>query len=106
MPTAIEDLLHPFLGKYLGAPEWLKSSAGRAYRRLPQGVRLGAGYERFREELEGNASPGPTRSLESTLAWALETVPAYTAYRALARGGRDPPEVLAQPSATRQNGLQ
>ena len=28
---AIEDLLHPFLGHYLGAPGWLKASAGRAY---------------------------------------------------------------------------
>jgi phenylacetate-CoA ligase len=96
MPTAIEDLLHPFLGRYLGAPDWLKSSAGHAYRRLPQGLRLGAGYERFREQLDGACAQGPMRSLESTLSWALETVPAYTAYRALARGGHDPREVLAQ----------
>src|SRR6476659_1282690 len=95
MPTAIEDLLHPFLGRYLGAPDWVKASAGRAYRQLPQGLRLGAGYERFREQLEGGAAHGPTRALESTLAWALETVPAYTAYRSLARGDRDPHEVLA-----------
>jgi phenylacetate-CoA ligase len=96
VPTAIEDLLHPFLGRYLGAPGWLKDSAGRAYRRLPHGLRLGAGYERFREQLASDSAPAPTRSLESTLTWALETVPAYTAYRALARGGRDPREVLAQ----------
>ena len=28
----IEDVLHPLLGRYLQAPDWVKSSAGRAYR--------------------------------------------------------------------------
>ena len=26
---AIEDILHPLLGRYLGSPAWLKASAGR-----------------------------------------------------------------------------
>ena len=93
---AIEDLLHPYLGRYLGAPDWLKASAGQAYRRLPHALRLGGEYGRFTAQIDGAAAPGPTQKLEAALAWALETVPAYAPYRALARGGRDPREVLAQ----------
>ena len=36
---ALEDLLHPYLGKYLGAPGWLKACAGRAYSVLPVAAR-------------------------------------------------------------------
>jgi phenylacetate-CoA ligase len=93
---AIEDWLHPFLGKYLNAPEWLKASAGRAYRTLPQGVRLGPEYGRFVEQIDGAGTPGPTQKLEATLQWALESVPAYAQFKSLARGGRDPREVLEQ----------
>ena len=92
---AFEDLLHPFLGRYLSAPDWIKAPAGRAYRTLPQALRLGGAYASFRAQAAGGAEPGPTAKLEATLAWALETVPAYAPYRALARGGRDPREILA-----------
>jgi hypothetical protein len=44
--TAIEDILHPLLGRYLSAPDWVKASAGRAYRCLPESVRLGTAFER------------------------------------------------------------
>lgn len=94
-PPAIEDLLHPYLGRYLDAPDWLKASAGSAYRKLPASVRLGGAYERFRAEVAGASDTGPTRKLEAALAWALETVPAYAPFKALAKGGRDPREVLA-----------
>jgi phenylacetate-CoA ligase len=93
---ALEDWLHPFLGTYLNAPEWLKASAGDAYRRLPQSVRLGAEYGRFVEQIEARAAPGPMQKLDAALRWALETVPAYAKHKALARGGRDPREVLEQ----------
>ena len=36
---ALEDLLHPWLGKYLEAPAWLKAAAGNAYGLLPTKVR-------------------------------------------------------------------
>lgn len=94
--VALEDLLHPFLGRYLSAPDWLKSSAGRAYRALPEAVRMGGAYGEFRSQLaaaEGGA--GPMARLDATLKWALETVPAYAAHRAAARGISDPRELLA-----------
>ena len=64
----------------ISAPDWLKASAGRAYRQLPQGLRLGAGYEMLPRAAEGWPRRG---ARSSTLAWALETVPAYSEYRAL-----------------------
>lgn len=92
---AFEDILHPLLGHYISAPDWIKSSAGRAYRALPESVRLGSAYETFRAEVAGEAGIGPMAKLAATLDWALETVPAYAPYRALARGGRDPRDILA-----------
>jgi phenylacetate-CoA ligase len=93
--TAIEDMLHPLLGRYLSAPGWVKASAGRAYRLLPESVRLGGAYDEFRALVAGEGGPGPMARLESALAWAIETVPAYAKHRALLGGGRDPREILA-----------
>ena len=56
---AIEDLLHPYLGKYLESPGWLKASAGRAYSMLPTGVRLGRAYGRFRGQGAAPARASP-----------------------------------------------
>jgi phenylacetate-CoA ligase len=96
---AIEDLLHPYLGKYLEAPGWLKASAGRAYSWLPPRVRLGSAYERFCDELaEGDSAAANSRlalkKLDATLRWALDTVPAYRRFRGLAGARRDPRELL------------
>jgi phenylacetate-CoA ligase len=94
---AIEDLLHPFLGHYLGAPGWLKASAGRAYGWLPPRVRLGGAYERFRGQIVArDAESQALRKLDATLRWALETVPAFEHFRGLLAGARDPRDVLAQ----------
>ncbi len=94
---ALEDLLHPYLGRYLGAPGWLKASAGRAYSLLPPSVRLGAAYGRFASQVGARTSAaGADAKLEDTLAWALDTVPAYDTFRALARSGCAPREMLAQ----------
>src|SRR5687767_8442194 len=62
--VALEDLLHPFLGRYLSAPEWLKSSAGRAYRALPEAVRMGGAYGEFRSQLAADGGPGPMARLD------------------------------------------
>ena len=96
---AIEDLLHPLLGRYLGSPAWLKASAGRAYSMLPARVRLGGAYETFRRQIadtEGTAAAAQLglRKLEATLRCALETVPAYQRHRGLLFGRRDPREIL------------
>ena len=93
---ALEDLLHPYLGKYLGAPGWLKASAGRAYSLLPERVRLGSDYPRFRAEA-GAAEQARDASdrLGAALEWALGTVPAYESWRHVLAGARTPQEALA-----------
>ncbi|HSJ96465.1 MAG TPA: hypothetical protein VLC53_05305, partial [Myxococcota bacterium] len=98
MPSsvALEDLLHPWLGRYLHAPRWVKDSAGRAYRCLPARLRLGPAYERFRGQLGEGCEEIGLRKLDATLRWALETVPAYRGLRRLAQGKRDPRELLAR----------
>jgi phenylacetate-CoA ligase len=90
----IEDVLHPLLGRYLASPDWVKASAGRAYRCLPDKVRHGSAYEEFQAIVAGKGA-GPMARLQSTLEWAFDSVPAYQQYRGLLRGGRDPREVLA-----------
>ena len=97
--VAIEDLLHPLLGRYYGAPGWARTLAGRAYACLPRSFRLGGAYEGFAAAIErtrqgDSASRYSVEKLGETLAWAIETVPAYRAHRRLLAQGRDPREVL------------
>jgi phenylacetate-CoA ligase len=99
--VSIEDLLHPFLGSYMGSPRWLRASAGRAYSMLPTRVRLGGAYEAFREEIastEGSmrAQELGLAKLEATLRFAIETVPAFQRHRPLLSGRRDPRDILAR----------
>ncbi|MEP7069917.1 MAG: hypothetical protein ABI789_11780, partial [Usitatibacter sp.] len=96
---ALEDFLHPYLGRYLGAPGWLKASAGRAYSLLPSRVRLGGAYRRFRGEALGADGAGSIEALvreklAATLRWAFDTVPAYQGFRGLLDGHGDPREAL------------
>jgi hypothetical protein len=83
---ALEDFLHPYLGRYMGAPDWVMATAGRAYRCIPPAMRLGGAYAEFRSQV-AEAGAGPMQKLEATLACALETVPAYARYRGLLRAG-------------------
>ncbi len=97
---AIDDLLHPYVGRYMESPDWLKASAGRAYAWLPPRLRFGAAYDRFREEaLPRQDAPAMERlvrrKLDASLRWAIDTVPAYRDFRGLLRGVRDPREILA-----------
>jgi phenylacetate-CoA ligase len=96
---ALEDLLHPYLGRYMGAPGWLKASAGRAYSLIPSRVRLGSTYKHFRGEISAGETARSNEvlavaKLESTLRWALDTVPAYQAFRGILDSGRDVRDVL------------
>jgi len=91
---ALEDVLHPWVNRYLGAPGWIQATAGRAYACLPAAVRYGRAYGDFRATIEATRDAAAARELAlaklgETLAWALETVPAYQDYRALAATGRD-----------------
>jgi phenylacetate-CoA ligase len=95
-----EDLLHPYVGRYMGSPEWVKASAGRAYAWLPPRLRYGVAYDRFRADarVRPNAEAMERlarRKLDETLRWAIETVPAYAGFRDLLRAPRDPMRVLA-----------
>ena len=94
---ALEDLLHPYLGKYLGAPPWLKASAGRAYSMLPARVRLGRAYERFRSQVSADTCvDAADQRLGAALEWALDTVPAYEGYRHVLAGSRNAREALTR----------
>jgi phenylacetate-CoA ligase len=98
-PLALEDVLHPWVNRYLGAPGWVLATAGRMYACLPPSLRYGRAYGEFRAALDATRDAASARALalaklEETLAWALDTVPAYQDYRALAAGGRDPRGVL------------
>lgn len=98
---AIEDLLHPFVGRYLEAPGWLKATAGRAYAFVPPRMRLGPALDRFVEQSSPHLTAERTASLareklSESLRWALETVPAYEAFRGLAARSSDPYELLGQ----------
>jgi phenylacetate-CoA ligase len=98
-PMALEDVLHPWVNRYLGAPTWIQATAGRVYACLPPALRYGRAYGEFRAAIEATRDAAAARAmahakLEETLAWALATVPAYQDYRAIAAGGRDAREIL------------
>lgn len=96
----IEDFLHPLLAAYINSPQWLKASVGRVYSWLPASIRHGASYEHYLAEA-GVTDPQALRDLSLTklrqaLRWAIETVPAYNAYRHLLEQLDDPEAVLRQ----------
>ena len=97
---ALEDLVHPLLGAYTRSPQWVKSTVGWAYARLPEVVRLGGrqgqwrslARERRPEVLHNEAM----QRLRQTLKVALEQVPFYAPFRGLARDLENPLAVLKQ----------
>ncbi|MES2126783.1 MAG: hypothetical protein V4463_05885 [Pseudomonadota bacterium] len=96
----IEDFLHPLLSSYIGSPQWLKASVGRAYSWLPASVRHGRHYKHYLREASC-ADPEQLAKismdkLATTLRWAIETVPAYVRYRHLLGELADPRAVLQQ----------
>jgi phenylacetate-CoA ligase len=98
--VAFEDLVHPYLGAYTRSPQWLKSSLGWAYARLPKAVRLGWDHRRW-EALAAERRPDAlsreaAQRLQRTLQIALDTVPAYAAYRHLRPSLDRPHDVLRE----------
>jgi phenylacetate-CoA ligase len=61
----LEDTLYPLLRLYEAAPQPVKTLAGRAYRAIPNSIRQGAAYERFRREATESES------------WDAETIRRY-----------------------------
>jgi len=84
---ALEDQLHGLLGRYIAAPQWLRSPLGLGYRLLPQALRHGAGYAAFAAQAACKDRDAIAQlagaKLATTLKTALLHVPAFAAYRDL-----------------------
>lgn len=84
---SVEDHLYRWLGKYLDAPQWIKTPLGMAYGCLPKAMRYGTGYRRFLAEAQLRCPEKlkllADERLRRTLRWAAETVPAYAGVLAL-----------------------
>lgn len=97
---SIEDLIYPLLKVYIGAPQWVKTSIGETYARLPRTWRNGAHRDRFAQELREHGGVRvhelAQNKLRQTLEWALKTVPAYWPYQYLLDLEADPKILLAQ----------
>lgn len=97
---AVEDLLHPLLSSYLGSPQWVKTSIGRAYSMAPASWRRGHHYKRFLREAavqpEGDIRRLASQKLARSLGQAFAAVPAYQQYRGLADDLHTPEEVLRE----------
>lgn len=99
---SLEDWLHPFLPSYIGWPQWAKSLLGNTYGLIPASWRRGRSYSAFVDLLRDRSLAAVKRrtrsALGDTLAWALATVPFYSASRHLAEEAihGDPLYVLAQ----------
>jgi len=89
---ALEDLLHPLLGRYMQASPLLREGAGHLYRCLPERLKYGARYRHFEREvalgLDGVDPALVERKLAATLHAACASVPAYRRWRVLAADRR------------------
>lgn len=97
----IEDIIHPFLKHYTAAPQWVKSTLGGAYARVPTGLRYGAKYDEFMAEIklcddEKSLRRRADEKLLFTLRWAAETVPAFASLKSRVKLDRSPEELLAE----------
>ena len=97
---SIEDILYPLLKVYIGAPQWVKTSIGETYSRLPRAWRHGPHRDAFAHELHehrGEAVRELARiKLRQTLQWAFKTVPAYQQYEGGLNSSDDPEVFLKQ----------
>lgn len=93
-----DDHLHRFVGSYVAAPQWIKSVLGGAYALVPPRIRFGTGYEEYRRRFEAPVSASQVeQSLSQTLQTALQSVPAFQAYRGLLDKVRSQPlDALAE----------
>lgn len=81
MSTTIDDLLHPFVSRYVASPQWVKSIVGSTYTLVPRRLRFGPTYPRFKDAFalssEDAINQYRMRSLSDTLQHCIDTVPAY-----------------------------
>jgi phenylacetate-CoA ligase len=88
---SVEDWLYRWLGKYVDAPQWVKTPVGLAYSTLPKQIRYGSDYRRFLAEARLD-DPRQVNALaevrlRAALMWAAQSVPAYASVRPLLRTG-------------------
>jgi phenylacetate-CoA ligase len=107
---SVEDCFYHWLGKYLDAPQWVKTPLGLAYAILPKLIRYGSDYRRFFAEAQLD-DPRQVNALaevrlRSALMWAAQTVPAYAPVRALLRDGASVTECLLAFPLTSRSDLQ
>lgn len=81
---ALEDRLHGLLGRYMLAPQWLRSGAGTVYRSMPARLKYGSLYGGFRHDAERDDETISLDEVEQRLAATLEValvdVPAFKPY--------------------------
>lgn len=96
----LEDLLYPLIKTYTSAPQWIKTTVGSVYARIPSRLRYGSAYVRFRNEAACTDERALRRLVEQklsdTLTTAIQTVPAYQEYRSLLSTSRNQRELLNQ----------
>lgn len=82
----IEDWGYRWLKRYMDAPQWVKAPLGRLYSLLPDRLRHGRDFPRYRAEAGLQSADDIARLADSrlreTLQWAVATVPAYAAMAA------------------------
>lgn len=104
----VEDWFYRWRGKYLDAPQWVKTPLGLAYAILPKPVRYGSDYRRFFAEAHLD-DPRQVNALaevrlRAALLWAAQSVPAYAPVRPLLHDGVPVKEwLLAFPLTSRSD---
>lgn len=95
----IEDWGYRWLKRYMDAPQWIKVPLGRAYSLLPDRLRHGKDFARYRAEAgladRGELARLADARLRETLLWAIQTVPAYAALAAQLASDMPVGELLA-----------
>lgn len=104
----VEDVIHPLLSTYTAAPQWVKSTLGKAYAMIPRRVRYGDVYGITNKEISIVDRAAIVRlaadKLEKTLRVALTEVPAYKEYRHLLTTDLSPDEILQRlPVTTKED---
>lgn len=107
---AFEDLLHPMLPVYMGAPQWVKRTFGHVYSVFPRRLRYGHRFASFEADVRRCYEP---RSLDAaidaklarTLHLALTSVRAFAPYRSLLAENLPPRALLARLPLTRKEDL-
>ena len=95
---SVDDLLYPFLKVYMKSPQAIKTAIGNTYSLMPAAIKYGKAYSQAKRELEIR-NPYQLEllcdaKLLKTLAWAIDSVPAYRKYKDLLFSGLSANQIL------------